>query len=51
MRYYKSSAAERKLVMAEADVPGPRQVRVRVAAASLNYRDPYRLLVRIPQHR
>ena len=43
MRYYKSSAAERKLVMAEADVPEPGlgQVRVRVAAASLNYRDPY----------
>lgn len=43
MRYYKSSAAERKLVMAEADVPepGPGQVRVHVAAASLNYRDPY----------
>jgi NADPH:quinone reductase-like Zn-dependent oxidoreductase len=43
MRYYKSSAAERKLVMAEANVPepGPGQVRVRVAAASLNYRDPY----------
>jgi NADPH:quinone reductase-like Zn-dependent oxidoreductase len=43
MRYYKSSAAERGLVMAEADVsePGPGQVRVRIAAASLNYRDPY----------
>src|SRR5271154_5967761 len=34
-------AAERKLVMAEAELPepGPGQVRVRVAAASLNYRD------------
>jgi NADPH:quinone reductase-like Zn-dependent oxidoreductase len=41
MRYYKFSAAERKLVMAEAELPepGPGQVRVRVAAASLNYRD------------
>jgi NADPH:quinone reductase-like Zn-dependent oxidoreductase len=41
MRYYKFSAAERKLVMAEAEIPepGPGQVRVRVAAASLNYRD------------
>ncbi len=43
MRYYKSSATERKLVMAEAELPepGPGQVRVRVAAASLNYRDVY----------
>src|SRR5882762_4453175 len=43
MRYYKFSAAERKLVMAEAALPepGPGQVRVRVAAASLNYRDVY----------
>jgi NADPH:quinone reductase-like Zn-dependent oxidoreductase len=43
MRYYKFSAAERKLVMAEAELPepGPGQVRVRVAAASLNYRDVY----------
>ena len=41
MRYYKFSAAERKLIMAEAELPdpGPGQVRVRVAAASLNYRD------------
>ena len=41
MRYYKFSATERKLVMAEAELPepGPGQVRVRVAAASLNYRD------------
>src|ERR1700736_7044643 len=41
MRYYKFSAADRKLVMAETELPepGPRQVRVRVAAASLNYRD------------
>ena len=41
MRYYKFSAAERKLVTAEAELPepGPGQVRVRVAAASLNYRD------------
>src|SRR3984893_2268732 len=41
MRYYKFSAAERKLVMAEAEPPepGPGQVRVRVAAARLNYRD------------
>jgi NADPH:quinone reductase-like Zn-dependent oxidoreductase len=41
MRYYKFSAAERKLVMAEAELPepGPGQIRVRVAAASLNYRD------------
>src|ERR1700733_13383528 len=41
MRYYKFSAAERKLVMAEVELPepGPGQVRVRVAAASLNYRD------------
>jgi hypothetical protein len=32
MRYYKFSAAERKLVMAEAELPGPEpgQVRVRV---------------------
>lgn len=43
MRYYKFSAAERKLVMAEAErpEPGPGQIRVRVAAASLNYRDVY----------
>ena len=43
MRYYKSSASERKLVMAEADVPepGPGEVRVRVAAAAINYRDVY----------
>ena len=43
MRYYKFSAAERRLVMAEAELPkpGPGQVRVRVAAASLNYRDVY----------
>ena len=43
MRYYKFSAAERQLVMAEAELPepGPGQVRVRVAAASLNYRDVY----------
>jgi NADPH:quinone reductase-like Zn-dependent oxidoreductase len=43
MRYYKFMAAERKLVMAEAELPepGPGQVRVRVAAASLNYRDVY----------
>jgi len=41
MRYYKFSAAERKLVMAEAELPepAPGQVRVRIAAASLNYRD------------
>src|SRR5258705_10427735 len=41
MRYYKFSAAERKLVMAEAELPepGPGQVRVRVAAASINYSD------------
>ena len=41
MIYYKFSAAERKLVVAEAELPepGPGQVRVRVAAASLNYRD------------
>jgi NADPH:quinone reductase-like Zn-dependent oxidoreductase len=41
MRYYKFSAADRKLVMAETELPepGPGQVRVRVAAASLNYRD------------
>jgi NADPH:quinone reductase-like Zn-dependent oxidoreductase len=41
MRYYKFSAAQRKLVMADAELPepGPGQVRVRVAAASLNYRD------------
>jgi NADPH:quinone reductase-like Zn-dependent oxidoreductase len=41
MRYYKFSATERKLLMAEAELsePGPGQVRVRVAAASLNYRD------------
>jgi len=41
MRCYKFSAAEHKLVMAEAELPepGPGQVRVRVAAASLNYRD------------
>ena len=33
MRYYKFSAAERKLVMAEAELPepGPGQVRVRVS--------------------
>jgi NADPH:quinone reductase-like Zn-dependent oxidoreductase len=45
MRYYKFSAAERKLVMVEAELPepGPGQVRVRVAAASLNYRDVYML--------
>jgi NADPH:quinone reductase-like Zn-dependent oxidoreductase len=45
MRYYKFSAAERKLVLAEAELPepGPGQVRVRVAAASLNYRDVYML--------
>jgi NADPH:quinone reductase-like Zn-dependent oxidoreductase len=43
MRYYKSSAAERRLVVAEADIPepGPGQVRMHVAAASLNYRDVY----------
>jgi NADPH:quinone reductase-like Zn-dependent oxidoreductase len=43
MRYYKFSAAERKLVLAEAELPepGPGQVRVRAAAASLNYRDVY----------
>jgi NADPH:quinone reductase-like Zn-dependent oxidoreductase len=43
MRYYKFSAADRKLVMAEAELPepGPGQVRVRMAAASLNYRDVY----------
>jgi NADPH:quinone reductase-like Zn-dependent oxidoreductase len=43
MRYYRFSAAERKLVMAEAErpEPGPGEVRVRVAAASLNYRDVY----------
>jgi NADPH:quinone reductase-like Zn-dependent oxidoreductase len=43
MRYYKFSAAERKLVMAEGErpEPGPGQIRVRVAAASLNYRDVY----------
>jgi NADPH:quinone reductase-like Zn-dependent oxidoreductase len=43
MRYYKFSAAERNLVMAEAErpEPGPGQIRVRVAAASLNYRDVY----------
>jgi NADPH:quinone reductase-like Zn-dependent oxidoreductase len=43
MRYYKFSATERKLVMAEAELrePGPGQIRVRVAAASLNYRDVY----------
>jgi NADPH:quinone reductase-like Zn-dependent oxidoreductase len=43
MRYYKFSAAERQLVLAEAELPepGPGQVRVRVAAASLNYRDVY----------
>src|SRR5258708_20895016 len=43
MRYYKFSAAERKLVMAEAELPepGPGQIRLRVAAASLNYRDVY----------
>ena len=43
MRYYKFSAAERNLVVAEAELPepGPGQVRVRVAAASLNYRDVY----------
>ena len=41
MRYYKFTAADRKLVMAETELPepGPGQVRVRVAAASLNYRD------------
>ena len=41
MRYHKFSAADRKLVMAETELPepGPGQVRVRVAAASLNYRD------------
>jgi NADPH:quinone reductase-like Zn-dependent oxidoreductase len=45
MRYYKFSAAERKLVVAEAELPepGPGQIRVRVAAASLNYRDVYML--------
>ena len=45
MRYYKFRAAERKLVMAEAELPepGPGQVRVRVAAASLNYRDVFML--------
>jgi NADPH:quinone reductase-like Zn-dependent oxidoreductase len=43
MRYYKFSAAERKLTMVEAELPepGPGQVRIRVAAASLNYRDVY----------
>jgi NADPH:quinone reductase-like Zn-dependent oxidoreductase len=43
MRYYKFSAAERKLTLAEAErpEPGPGQIRVKVAAASLNYRDPY----------
>jgi len=43
MRYYKFSAAERKLVVAESELPepGPGQIRVRVAAASLNYRDVY----------
>jgi NADPH:quinone reductase-like Zn-dependent oxidoreductase len=43
MRYYKFSAADRNLVVAEAELPepGPGQVRVRVAAASLNYRDAY----------
>jgi NADPH:quinone reductase-like Zn-dependent oxidoreductase len=43
MRYYKFSAAERKLVMAETELPEPGlgQIRVRTAAASLNYRDPY----------
>jgi NADPH:quinone reductase-like Zn-dependent oxidoreductase len=43
MRYYKFSAADRNLVVAEAELPepGPGQVRVRVAAASLNYRDVY----------
>ena len=43
MRYYKFSAAERKLVTAEAQrpEPGPGQIRVRIAAASLNYRDVY----------
>jgi len=43
MRYYKFSATERKLVMAEDELrePGPGQIRVRVAAASLNYRDVY----------
>src|SRR5258708_27541699 len=41
MRYYRFSGAERRLVMAEAELrePGPGQVRVGVAAASLNYRD------------
>jgi NADPH:quinone reductase-like Zn-dependent oxidoreductase len=43
MRYYRFSAAERRLVVAEADLqePLPGEVRVRVAAASLNYRDVY----------
>jgi NADPH:quinone reductase-like Zn-dependent oxidoreductase len=43
MHYYKFSAAQRNLVVAEAELPepGPGQVRVRVAAASLNYRDVY----------
>src|SRR5271154_5775966 len=41
MRYYKFSAAQRELVMVEAETPepGPGQVRVRIAAGSLNYRD------------
>ena len=43
MRCYKFSAADRKLVMADTELaePTPGQVRVRVAAASLNYRDLY----------
>jgi NADPH:quinone reductase-like Zn-dependent oxidoreductase len=43
MRYYKFSATERKLIVTEAELPepGPGQIRMRVAAASLNYRDLY----------